>query len=300
MRIAVTGREGQVVRALLERGPARGHDIVALGRPDLDLATGAVEIERTLADAAPDAVVSAAAYTAVDKAESEAELAFTVNRDGAAAVAAAAQRADVPLIHLSTDYVFDGRLDRPYREDDATGPTGVYGASKLAGEQAVLAANDQATLLRTAWVYSPFGGNFIKTMLRLAADRDEVGVVDDQRGNPTSAHDIADAVLTVAENLARDEDLRMRGLFHLAGTGDASWADVAEAVFARSRDRGGPNAAVRRITTADYPTPARRPANSRLDCAKLAEAHGIRLPRWQDSLVMVVDRLVAPSPGAGK
>src|SRR4051812_24717908 len=177
MRIAVTGREGQVVRALLERGASLGHEIIAVGRPELDLAGDPALIVEALADVSPDAIVSSAAYTAVDKAEVESELAFAVNGRGAGAVAEAARTRGVPLVHLSTDYVFDGSKAEPYVETDATGPAGVYGASKLAGEQAVLGAHDNVAVLRTAWVYSPFGANFVKTMLRLAGDRDEVSVV---------------------------------------------------------------------------------------------------------------------------
>ena len=293
MRIVVTGREGQVARSLAERGAATGHEIVLLGRPDLDLAGSVADIVASLRAAAPQAIVSAAAYTAVDKAESEADQAFAVNADGAGAVARAAQALSVPLIHLSTDYVFDGTKDSPYREEDATAPTGVYGASKLAGEEAVLAAHHDVAILRTAWVYSPFGANFVKTMLRLADTRDEVGVVADQIGNPTSALDIADGVLAVASNLARNNADNLRGIFHMSGAGEASWADFAEAIFDASERAGGPSAAVRRIATANYPTPARRPANSRLDVSKLEREHGVRLPAWQQSVGQVVSRLLA-------
>lgn len=291
MRIAVTGKTGQVVTALAERGALAGHEIVALGRPGLDLADPA-SVLRAIEAARPDAVVSAAAYTAVDKAESERDLAFAVNGRGAGAVAEAAKALGVPLVHISTDYVFDGQLDRPYAESDPTGPTGVYGASKLAGEEAVLAAHgDNSAVLRVAWVYSPFGGNFVKTMLRLAGDRDEVGVVADQIGNPTSALDIADGILKVATNMVSDSYPGLRGLFHMTARGEASWADFAEAIFAASAAQGGPCATVRRIGTADYPTPARRPANSRLDCRKVADVHGVVLPPWQGALETVVARL---------
>lgn len=290
MRIAVTGTAGQVVTGLLERGQVAGHEVIAVGRPDLDLADPA-SIARALEAARPDVIVSAAAYTAVDKAESESDLAFAVNGAGAGAVAQTAKVLDVPVIHISTDYVFDGTLDRPYVETDSTGPTGVYGASKLAGEQAVLAAHDDSAVLRVAWVYSPFGGNFVKTMLRLAADRDELGVVSDQVGNPTSALAIADGILQVATNMVSTNSPELRGIFHMTALGEASWADFAEAIFAASAARGGPSASVRHIGTADYPTPATRPANSRLDCARIATAHGVTLPDWRASLDEVMDRL---------
>ncbi|NMN03197.1 MULTISPECIES: dTDP-4-dehydrorhamnose reductase [unclassified Novosphingobium] len=292
MRIAVTGRSGQVVTSLIERGAVAGHEIVPLGRPELDLGDPD-SVHHTIAACAPDLVVSAAAYTAVDKAESEPELAFAVNAQGAGAVARAAAACNAPVIHLSTDYVFDGLLGRPYAEGDPTGPTGVYGASKLAGETAVLDGHPgQATVLRVAWVYSPFGGNFVKTMLRLAADRDEIGVVADQIGNPTSALDIADGVLTVADNLVRRADPGLRGVFHMTAAGEASWAEFAEAIFAASPPLDGPQARVRPIATQDYPTPARRPANSRLDSRLLAQVHGVALPSWRDSMNTVVGRLL--------
>lgn len=291
MRIAVTGRSGQVVRSLLEKGAAAGHEIIALGRPVLDLADPA-SVAPALAAASPDVIVSAAAYTAVDKAESERDLAYAINGAGAGAVADAARGLAVPLIHISTDYVFDGALDHPYVESDPTGPTGVYGGSKLAGEQAVLKAyGSNCAILRVAWAYSPFGSNFVRTMLGLAVDRDEVGVVADQIGNPTSALDMADGILRVAANLLGDGDPALRGLFHMTASGDASWADFAQAIFATSAEQGGPTARVRRIGTADYPTPARRPANSRLNCDRIARVHGVVLPDWRRSLAPVMARL---------
>ena len=292
MRFVVTGREGQVVRSLVERGSSAGHEIIALGRPELDLTGDPDAIVSAIKSARPDIVVSAAAYTAVDKAESEPDLAFLVNEGGARAVARAASELRVPLIHLSTDYVFDGSKASPYVEDDATAPTGVYGASKLAGEQAVLAEHGDSAILRTAWVYSPFGANFVRTMLRLARDRDEVAVVADQRGNPTSGLDNADGVLAVAANLVAGDNPAQRGIFHLAGEGEANWAEFAEAIFAASAQAGGPTAEVNPITTADYATPAKRPANSRLDTAKLAKVHGVRLPLWRTSVNEVVGRLL--------
>jgi dTDP-4-dehydrorhamnose reductase len=288
----VTGHEGQVALSLVERGPCHGVEVVTLGRPELDLAGPADAIVAALEAAHPEFIVSAAAYTQVDKAESEPDLAFAVNERGAGAIARAAARLGVPLIHLSTDYVFDGRKTGPYVETDPTGATSVYGSSKLAGERAVLAAHDDCTVLRTAWVFSPFGANFAKTMLRLAGTRDEVGVVADQRGNPTSALDIADAILIVADNLKSRTAPEGRGIFHMTASGEASWADLAEAIFAASAEAGGPSARVKRIATVDYPTPAHRPANSRLDSSRLAQVHGARLPDWRESLQGVVERLV--------
>ena len=292
MRIIVIGREGQVARALAERAPAHGAKAVLLGRPKLDLADPS-GIEDILLDTGGDLIVNAAAYTAVDQAESEPELAEAINGIGAGAVAGAAATMNVPVIQISTDYVFDGAAGRPYREEDEVRPLGVYGSSKLLGEQAVADATGNHAILRTAWIYSPFGKNFVRTMLRLAADRDEIGVVADQVGSPTSALDIADGVLAVGKNLVeKPQDSALRGIFHMAGEGFASWADFAQEIFAASARLGGPGARVRPIGTADYPTPAKRPANSRLDCGKLASIHGVALPPWQASVETCIRRLV--------
>ncbi len=290
MRIVVTGKVGQVVTALLERAPD-SVEVIALGRPELDLADGA-SIEAAIRAARPDVVVSAAAYTAVDRAESEVETALAINATGAGEVARVSHELLIPVIHISTDYVFDGTKPAPYVESDPVAPLGAYGRTKLAGEQAVIAAHPGAVICRTAWVYSPFGANFVRTMLRLAQTRDDVGVVADQMGNPTSALDIADAIFEIADTLVTHPSEVPRGIFHMTGSGEGSWADMAEAVFAASAAAGGPSATVRRITTADYPTPAPRPANSRLDCGALARGYGIRLPDWRGSVVAVVARLI--------
>jgi len=292
MRIIVVGKEGQVARSLAERARAHGAQAVLVGRPKLDLADPS-GIEDALIDTGGDVIVNAAAYTAVDQAESDRELAEAINGIGAGVVAGAAASMNVPVIHLSTDYVFDGTADRPYREDDPVSPLGVYGASKLLGEEAVAAEAENHVILRTAWVYSPFGKNFVKTMLRLAGEREEVGIVADQRGSPTSALDIADGIIAVSRNLIeRPEDRSLRGLFHMAGTGFATWAEFAAEIFAVSSRLGGPSAKVRPIATTDFPTPAKRPANSRLDCTKLKEAHGVVLPPWRSSLEVCVKRLI--------
>jgi dTDP-4-dehydrorhamnose reductase len=295
VRIVVTGTEGQVARAMAERAAAHGVTVALLGRPDLDLSDPA-SIAPALRRRGGDAVVNAAAYTAVDQAEAEPDLAQAVNGTGAGLVAEAASGMGVPVIHLSTDYVFDGSLDRPYREADPVRPLGSYGRSKLAGEQAV-AAHPNHAILRTAWVYSPYGKNFVKTMLRLAGDRDEVAVVADQRGSPTSALDIADAVVQVCRQLVeRPREGSLRGVFHMTGAGDTTWAEFAAFIFGQSSRLGGPHARVRPIATADYPTPAKRPANSRLDCSKLAAAYGITLPSWRVSTADCVARLLQLPP----
>jgi dTDP-4-dehydrorhamnose reductase len=292
MRIAVTGKQGQVAQSLAEIGPGRGVEVVLVGRPELDL-QDASTVHYAIAGARPDVIVSAAAYTAVDKAESEREAAFAVNAAGAEAVAKAASRLGVPVIHLSTDYVFDGLLDRPYSEDDKVGPASVYGASKLEGERLVSSATPDHVILRTAWVYSPFGNNFVKTMLRLGETRTELGVVSDQLGCPTSALDIAQAVIAAAQRVASDPSPDLRGVFHLTGSGPASWADFAEHVFKSAEAAGRAPVKVNRITTADYPTPARRPANSRLSGERLQQQYGIRLPEWRGSTDIVVKRLLS-------
>ncbi|MER8376585.1 dTDP-4-dehydrorhamnose reductase [Mesorhizobium sp. M1406] len=292
MRLVVTGREGQVAASLLEAGQGRaGVEVIAIGRPELDLAKPDTLIE-AIAAAKPDIVVSAAAYTGVDQAEDEPDLAFAVNAVGAGKVAEAAAELGVPVIHLSTDYVFDGSKDSAYVETDATAPASVYGASKLAGEQAVALANPSHLILRTAWVYSPFGRNFVKTMLRLAADRDEIAVVADQWGNPTSALDIADAILHAAAQLHDGKSFGASGIYHLAGTGEANWSGFARHILDTSRVSGGPWARVRDIATRDYPTEAQRPANSRLSSAKFAAAFGWNAPDWRQSTEAVVRRLV--------
>ncbi|WP_413992050.1 dTDP-4-dehydrorhamnose reductase [Labrys okinawensis] len=292
MRVIVTGREGQVARALAAASHRFGATAICLGRPDLDLERPE-QATAILIAARPDVIVNAAAYTAVDKAELEPDKARAINTEGAAAAARAAQSAGVPIIQISTDYVFDGTLDRPYQENDATGPLGVYGRTKLDGENAVRAITPSHVILRTAWVYSTFGNNFVRTMLRLALTRDEIGVVADQHGCPTSADDIAVAILKLARQLTDHsaEPSFPWGIYHMAAQGDAVWADVADAVFARSKALGGPCAEVRRIETSAYPTPAKRPANSRLDSGKLAGL-GIELPNWRSSLDACVKALL--------
>lgn len=291
MRVVVTGLVGQVVSSMIERAP-RDVELIALGRPQLDLAFRDAVLA-TLRAAHCDAIVNAAAYTAVDEAESEPDVAMRINGDGAGYVAEIAAELGVPLIHLSTDYVFDGTLDRPYREDDPTGPTGAYGRSKLAGEQKITAICPNHAILRTAWVYSPFGANFVKTMLRLGETKSEVGVVADQLGNPTYAIDIADGVLEIAQRLRADPSSELRGIFNMTGGGEATWADFAELIFTEAAAFGRTPITVKRIATADYPTPAKRPANSRLDVGKLKSVYGIALPDWRQSTLICVARILA-------
>jgi dTDP-4-dehydrorhamnose reductase len=242
----------------------------------------------------PDIVVNAAAYTAVDQAEQEPEIAFAVNGAGAGAVAEVTRALGIPIIHLSTDNVFDGNKESAYVEEDLVGPGNVYGASKLAGEQALAAATDDCVILRTAWVYAPYGKNFVRTMLALAESREEVRIVADQVGCPTFAPDIAVAIVGIARNLlGSPPDPLMRGLFHLAGSGETSWADFGATIFAFLAAKGLHNPTLTPIASAEYRTAARRPANSRLNCAKLASVHGIELPSWRDSLGLCLERLTS-------
>lgn len=291
MRILVTGREGQVARSLAERAASDpGIELVSVGRPEIDLLKPETVRSAILA-ARPDIVVSAAAYTAVDQAEDEPEQAFAANATGAGAVATAAAEAGSAVIHLSTDYVFPGNALGEYTETDEPDPQNVYGLSKLAGEKAVAAANPRHVILRTAWVYSPFGKNFVRTMLSLASQRDHLRIVADQWGNPTAAADIAEGIMRIAGAIAADRHARLYGTFHLAGEGSTNWAGFARHVFGESARLGGPSAEVEDIATADYPTKARRPRNSCLSCEKLLATYGWRPPAWRASCATVVARL---------
>ena len=291
MRIAVTGHSGQVVSAMREIGANHGHIIIPVGRPELDLEkpeTIAKAIER----ASPDIIVSAAAYTAVDKAEAEPDLAFMINAIAPRELARVAKSMNLPLIHLSTDYVFDGGKTSPYLETDKAVPSSVYGQSKRLGEQNILTETDNATVLRVAWIFSPFGSNFVKTMLRLAKTKTEISVVSDQFGGPTSAHDIAQAILTISPQIAADSSAKLRGVFHLPPEGTCSWADLADAVFQIAGARGLPYPKVNRILASQYPTEAKRPTNSRMDGTKIKNTFGITLPAWQASLDICAQRLL--------
>ncbi len=278
--ILVIGKTGQVASALDARGFG---DVphVALGREDADLASPEM-LSAAFAAHRPCLVVNAGAYTAVDKAESEPALAFAINRDGTARLAELCAVEGVPLIHISTDYVFDGTKPAPYVEDDPIAPLNVYGASKAEGEIALRERLPAHVILRTSWVYSSTGANFVKTMLRLGATRDELTVVADQIGSPTAADDIAEAIILIAGRLLAGTG--EFGTFHMTGSGETSWYGFAQAIFAQVAANGQKVPAVKPIPAKDYPTPARRPANSRLDCSKLERAYGIRLPHWQTSL----------------
>lgn len=292
LNILVAGRSGQVARELVRTAPMSRVNLKALGRGDLDI-TDRGAVRDAAARLSPDIIINAAAYTAVDQAESDEAAAFALNADAPGWLAEEAAARSIPIIHISTDYVFGGTQGAPYRETDPVAPLGAYGRSKLEGERRVMAANPRHVILRTAWVYSPFGKNFAKTMLRLGETRGEVGVVHDQVGNPTAARDIANGIWQVAARLAEAPDAHQPGIYHMTADGEASWAEFAEAIFGFSRAAGGPSASVRRITSAEYPTPVTRPADSRLDCARLAQAYGISLPEWRASVEDCVAELVA-------
>ncbi|MGN7883806.1 dTDP-4-dehydrorhamnose reductase [Ensifer sp. 22460] len=292
LRFVVTGVTGQVVQALIEKGREYSDvEVIPLGRPYLNL-ENTDSIAGIIRAASPDIIVSAAAYTDVDRAEGDAAAAFAINSRAPEALARVARAIDIPIIHLSTDYVFDGCKRSPHVETDETNPLGIYGQSKLDGERLVVINCDNHAILRTAWIYSPFGKNFVQTMLHYAARRDELAIVADQFGNPTSALNLATAIICVGRKLLASDCGGLRGTFHLTGAGEASWAEFAEEIFKISKIMGGPFASVRRISAADYPTIARRPQNSRLSCQRIQERYGISLPHWTVSTEETVRRLV--------
>jgi dTDP-4-dehydrorhamnose reductase len=300
--IRVIGANGQLARALAEQAGHRA--LRCLGRPEIDFDAPdslPATLDAMLRADPPSLVVNAAAYTAVDRAETEPEAAARANHHGPASLAAACARAGIPLIHVSTDYVFDGLKGAPYVETDETRPSGVYGATKLAGEQDVLAACPQAMVLRTSWVYGAQGRNFVLTLLGAAARTDTLRVVADQLGCPTAAPDLADAILGIADRLAATGwQPGYGGVFHAAGAGSASWHGLATALFDAAAAHGMARPTIIPITTADWPTPVRRPPDSRLDCTRLAETFGLRLPHWQATLPGIVGRVFAADPPAAR
>ena len=287
--ILLTGGTGQLAVALAEGALACGLRVHHVGRPLLDFDRPA-SIGEVFTACVPSLVINAAAYTAVDAAEDDEAAALRANRDGPAELAQLCQATDIPLIHVSTDYVFDGLKGAPYVETDPTAPQGVYGASKLAGEQAVLAACRRAIVLRTSWVYSPIGKNFVRTMLGAARRHRQLRVVADQTGCPTRSADLAQVILGIADQLARDGwDDRLAGIYHAAGTGATTWYGFAVATFEAAARYGVSKPAVAPIPTREWPTKAKRPPDSRLDCGRLAAVFGVRLPPWQEALVHTID-----------
>ena len=290
MDILVTGGGGQLGTALQRLQWPQGVSLHAPSRREMDLADPAA-LAAMVASRPWAAVVNCAAYTAVDRCESDVVAAWSVNALAPAALAAATAAAGVPILHVSTDYVFDGSKSGFYVESDPVGPLGVYGASKEGGEQAVRTANPRHVILRTAWIFGATGSNFVKTMLRHGAERPVLRVVDDQFGCPSGAADIAGAIQTIALRLAREADAPC-GTWHFANGGDTSWHGFATGIFAQSKSRGGPASKVEAISTAQYPTPARRPANSRLSTRRLEHDFGIVPRPWRVALADVLRELL--------
>jgi len=284
--ILLFGKDGQLGRALLATlqgiGDATG-PVTAMGRSEADFAD-TESIRQTVLDLRPRIILNAAAYTAVDKAESEPELAMRINTTTVGAMGQAAAAVGARVVHYSTDYVFDGTNPSPYVETDATAPLNIYGESKLAGENALLGSGAQAIVLRTSWVYAAVGKNFLHTMLRLGRERDELRIVDDQTGAPTAAEDLAAATVRILQNWHQQS-----GVYHATAQGQVSWAGFAAEIFSMA----GIGPKVVPIPAAEYPTPARRPANSRLNCAKLLADFGVQLPAWQQGLRQVMQNIPA-------
>jgi dTDP-4-dehydrorhamnose reductase len=303
--ILIAGKSGRVARDLVDEAGRLKLAVRALGRPNLDI-EDRDSIARVLEAEAPRVIINAAALAAMDEAERAPERAFAVNCQAAARLAAAAVGAGIPLLHLSTDYVFDGSKGAPYREDDATAPLSVYGRSKEAGERAVLDAHPGAIVVRTSWVFGRHGTNFLTTMLRLAATESVVRVVADQRGTPTAGADLARALLAIAERVAVPRRLgsppagSSPGIYHIAGSGETTWLGLAEAIFAGWARRGHRVPAIQTISAADWPGPARRPRDSRLDCRKAERAFGIALPDWTESLARCLDDLAQSHAEEGR
>lgn len=290
MKVLITGKHGQLARSLVERGADRGSAIVTVGRPEADLAVPAT-VSAAIEAVRPDLVINAAAYTNVDDAEDEPSLAFRINAEAAGEIAAAAARVGAPVIQISTDYVFGDDRTTPYTEDSPPRPLGIYGKSKLAGEERVRAANPRHMIVRTAWLFSPFGRNFVTAVMEAAATRDRLTVVNDQIGSPTSALDLADGLLRAADMIAGGWDRGFGETFHLAGTGSSTRFELAEFVMAECRSHSLDAAEVVPIRTADWPTKARRPANSTLDSSKFSREFSFSMPPWRDSVSAVVQRL---------
>lgn len=288
--LLILGSNGQLGGELVRQSREQGLDFHALDFPEIDLGDGG-SVEGRLADLAFDALVNAAAYTAVDRAESEPGRAFAINRDGPACLASICRARRVPLIHISTDYVFDGTKPAPYTEGDPVAPLGAYGRSKAEGEQLVRENLPEHLILRTAWLYGVHGQNFVKTMLRLGRERDALRVVADQRGCPTFAADLASAVLSIY--CRHHEGVPVEwGIYHYCGAGEVSWHAFAETIFEIARRYESLKVTeVAAIPTSEYPTPARRPANSVLDCSKIERVFGARPRPWREALGEMMERL---------
>jgi dTDP-4-dehydrorhamnose reductase len=290
MRLLLLGGSGQVGTEFQALPLPRGVELVAPDEGAFDL-TDHGALDSVIAEGSWSAVINAAAFTDVDRAESEEAKALAVNGEAPTRLATATSRVGIPLVHISTDYVFDGRKGAPYIESDAPSPLNTYGRTKLAGEQGVAAGNPQHLIVRTSWVYSPYGRNFVRTILRLASERDRLTIVADQRGCPTAAKDVANVCLSLALRCASSRESGPYGLYHFAGGGEATWHEFAKTIVAFAR-LSRPVEVVP-ISTEDYPTPAKRPADSRLDCGALDRGFGIKPRPWRDALKDTLDRLLA-------
>jgi dTDP-4-dehydrorhamnose reductase len=292
-RILVTGKGGQLATGLEASLPAKGFEALLVGQPEFEFDKPETVVA-LFAELKPDAVVNCAAWTAVDAAEDDEAGAFRANALGPALIARLCAEAAIPLVQISTDYVYDGLKGSPYVETDAPNPLGAYGRTKLAGEWAALAGNPQTTVLRTAWVFAPVGKNFVKTMLAVGATRPELRVVADQHGHPTAAPDLADAIAAVLDRVrATGWQPQYRGVFHAMASGSTSWHGFAEAIFASAQAYGGPQPKVHPIATHEYPMKAVRPVDGRTEGAKLRETFGVALPTWQQGLERVMKALHA-------
>ena len=291
MRILITGAQGQVGKELVSIANQRGFDVIAAGQTELDI-TQLKKIESYVEVHQPDIVINAAAYTAVNKAEEEQDITYAINRDGAANLAAVSKEKNIPLLHISTDYVFDGTKSEAYSENDAVSPLGIYGISKWQGEETIRQTLPEHIILRVAWVFGEQGNNFVKTMLRLAKDRDELSVVEDQFGGPSPSKDIAKTLIILAEQYQKEKTLEW-GTYHYCGDEKVSWCGFAKEILKQAKEQGliEKDIKVNAITTAEYQDPTKRPANSVLDCEKIKNTFGIEMPSWKESLNQVLTEL---------
>ncbi len=291
MKILITGAQGQVGKELVSIANQRGFDVIAAGQTELDI-TQLKNIESYVEVHQPDLVINAAAYTAVNKAEEEQDITYAINRDGTANLAAVSKEKNIPLLHISTDYVFDGTKSEAYSENDAVSPLGIYGISKWQGEETIRQTLPEHIILRVAWVFGAQGNNFVKTMLRLAKDRDELSVVEDQFGRPSPAKDIAKTLIILAEQYQKEKTLEW-GTYHYCGDEKVSWCGFAKEILKQAKEQGliEKDIKVNAITTAEYQDPTKRPANSMLDCEKIKNTFGIEMPSWKESLNQVLTEL---------
>ena len=291
MKILITGANGQVGKELGKVARNIGYDVIAASREELDI-TKEIIVNNYINKHHPDIIINAAAYTAVDKAEDEQDIAFAINRDGAKNLAVVCKQENIPLLQISTDYVFDGSKDEAYREEDDVSPLGIYGESKWQGEEAIRSSLTKHIILRVAWVFGAHGNNFVKTMLRLGNERDELNVVADQYGGPSPAKNIAETLIELVSDYQKNKTLKW-GTYHYCGNLKTSWYDFSREIFNQAFEMGllDKKVKVNPITTAEYPTAAKRPENSMLDCSKLKTTFNINMPDWKKALQLVLIEL---------